>query len=81
MFVIRKEKNEVYSLPVKEIPLDGIKAISSELAQKIVKLLSKSPMSPIGIARALKEHEQKIYPKGYADKHRPEWHRRDHKVK
>lgn len=61
MFVIKKEKNEVYSLPAKEVPLERIKAAGSELAQNILKLLSKSLMSPIGIAKALKEHEQKIY--------------------
>jgi len=61
MFVVKKDRNEVYSLPAKEITLESTRAISSELAQKILKLLVKSSMCPIDVARSLKEHEQKIY--------------------
>ena len=61
MFVIDKQKNEVYSLPAKEISADVAGAVSSELAHKILNLLAKEPMYPIDIAKALKMHEQKIY--------------------
>ena len=61
MFVIDKQKNEVYSLPAKEISADVAGAVSSELARKILNLLAKEPMYPIDIAKALKMHEQKIY--------------------
>ena len=61
MFVIDKQKNEVYSLPAKEIDVKYAKSVSSELAQKILNLLSREPMYPIDIAKTLKVHEQKIY--------------------
>ncbi|MBI3027460.1 S-layer protein [Candidatus Woesearchaeota archaeon] len=61
MFVIDKQKNEVYSLPAKEISAEHAGSISSELAQKILNLLAKEAMYPIDIAKTLKVHEQKIY--------------------
>ena len=61
MFVVKKDKNGVYSLPAKEISLESIRSISSELSQRIIKLLVNAPMIPINIAKTLKEHEQKIY--------------------
>ena len=61
MFIVDKQKNEVYSLPAKEINAGDAGAISSELAQKILSLLVKQQMYPIDIAKALKVHEQKIY--------------------
>ena len=61
MFVIDKQKNEVYSLPAKEISAEHAKSVSSDLAHKILNLLAKEAMYPIDIAKALKVHEQKIY--------------------
>lgn len=61
MFVIDKRKNEVYSLPAQEIAPENAKNFSSDLAIKILKLLTKKPMYPIEIAKELKVHEQKIY--------------------
>ncbi len=61
MFIIDKQKNEVYSLPAKEINVKDAKSASSDLAQKILHLLSKEVMYPIDIAKSLKVHEQKIY--------------------
>ena len=61
MFIINKQKNEVYSLPAKEISAEHAKVVSSPLAQKIISLVSKEPMYPIDIAKSLKMHEQKIY--------------------
>jgi len=61
MFIIDKQKTEVYSLPAKEIKAEDAGSLSSELAQKILSLLAKEPMYPIDIAKALKVHEQKIY--------------------
>ncbi|HLG23643.1 MAG TPA: S-layer protein [Candidatus Nanoarchaeia archaeon] len=61
MFVIDKQKNEVYSLPAKELKADHAKSISSPLAQRIIHLLVKDSMYPIDIAKSLKVHEQKIY--------------------
>lgn len=61
MFIVKKDKNEVYSLPVKEINPKDANIFSSDLAIKILKLLVKEPMYPIEIAKKLKVHEQKIY--------------------
>jgi len=61
MFIIEKEKNEIYSLPAKEISVKYIKCVGSELAQKILNLLEKEPIYPIDIAKTLKVHEQKVY--------------------
>jgi len=61
MFVIDKQKNEVYSLPAKEIAAADAGVLSSELAGKILNLVAKEPMYPIDIARSLKVHEQKVY--------------------
>ena len=61
MFIIEKQKNEIYSLPAKEISVEHAKSVSSELAQKILSLLAKESMYPIDIAKTLKVHEQKIY--------------------
>src|SRR3989344_3865121 len=61
MFVIDRQKNEVYSLPAREIKPEDAGAVSSELAIKILHLLAKEAMYPIVIAKSLKVHEQKIY--------------------
>jgi DNA-binding transcriptional ArsR family regulator len=61
MFVVKKKKNEVYSLPVKEINARDAKIFSSRLAIRILKQLAKEPMYPIEIAKKLKVHEQKVY--------------------
>lgn len=61
MFIINKQKNEVYSLPAKEIKPEDAGVVSSELAHRILNLLAKEAMYPIDIAKALKSHEQKIY--------------------
>ncbi len=61
MFIIDKQKNEVYSLPAREISAEHAGSLSSELAGKILNLLSKEPMYPIDIAKSLKVHEQKVY--------------------
>src|SRR3990167_8357481 len=61
MFIIDKQKNEVYSLPAKEISAEHANSISSGLAQRILHLLAKEAMYPIDIAKALRVHEQKIY--------------------
>lgn len=61
MFVIDKQKNEVFSLPAKEIKAEDAGTVSSGLAHKILNLLGKEAMYPIDIAKSLKVHEQKIY--------------------
>jgi len=61
MFVVKKEKNQIKSLPVKEITVKDAKNFSSDLALNILKLLVKNPMYPIEISKELKVHEQKIY--------------------
>src|SRR3989339_1410957 len=61
MFVIDKQKNEVFSLPAKEIRPEDAASVSSELASKILHLIAREPMYTIDIAKSLKMHEQKIY--------------------
>ena len=61
MFVIDRQKNEVYSLPAREIKPEDAGAVSSELAIKIINFMAKEAMYPIDIAKSLKVHEQKIY--------------------
>lgn len=61
MFVIEKRKNLMYSLPAKEIKVNHLKHLGSELSQKILELLTKQPEYPIELAKKLKVHEQKIY--------------------
>jgi len=61
MFVIKEEKNEIFSLPVKELRPEQIKAVSSELAEKILKIISAKPSYPKEISKKLNIHEQKVY--------------------
>jgi len=61
MFVVKEEKNEIFSLPVKELKPEQIKAVSSELAEKILKIISSKPSYPKEISKKLNVHEQKVY--------------------
>jgi len=61
MFAVEKRKEGVFSLPACEINAEDAKSISSELAIRIIKLLTKKPMYPIELSKELKVHEQKIY--------------------
>lgn len=61
MYVIKKEKGTVGSLPAREIAPAQAKAMTSELAQKILRVLAKEPGYPKDIARKLSVHEQKVY--------------------
>lgn len=61
MFIVEKNKNEILSLPAKELKPEQIKNLNSALAQKILTLIAESPKYPIELAKKLKVHEQKIY--------------------
>ncbi len=61
MFVVEKGKDGVSSLPAVAIEPKDARSLSSELAIKILKLLSEKAMYPVEIARELKVHEQKVY--------------------
>ncbi len=61
MYIVNKIRGEMQSLPAKEIKSEQMKAMKSELAQKILHLLSNQSMYPIEIAKKLKQNEQKIY--------------------
>lgn len=61
MFVVNKTKGEINSLPARELDFKQIKALSSELAQKILLLLAEIPTYPMDLAKQLKVNEQKIY--------------------
>jgi DNA-binding transcriptional ArsR family regulator len=57
MYLVSNEK----SLPCKQVSPISIKALTSPLAQKVVKLLADKESYPRAIASALSVHEQKIY--------------------
>ena len=57
MYLVSDEK----SLPCKQLTPTAVKALTSPLAQKIVKLLADKESYPRAIASALSVHEQKIY--------------------
>ncbi len=61
MFIVKKDKNLVFSLPTKEVKPRLMKLVGSELAIKILKLISEKPSYPVEIAKKLKVHEQKVY--------------------
>jgi DNA-binding transcriptional ArsR family regulator len=61
MFVVKKNKNEILSLPAQEIKAEHAKNFSSDLAIKVLRALMKKPMYPIELAKEFKVHEQKIY--------------------
>ncbi len=61
MFVVKEEKNEIFSLPVKELKPGQVKVVSSELAEKILKIVALEPSYPKEISKKLNVHEQKVY--------------------
>lgn len=61
MFLVDRDKDGFTSLPAKEIKPEDAKSLSSDLAVRILKLLSEKPMYPIELAKELKVHEQKVY--------------------
>jgi DNA-binding Lrp family transcriptional regulator len=61
MFVVDKKKNELSSLPAKEISGRQLKSLGSELAQRIVSEIAKKAAYPRELAKKLKINEQKVY--------------------
>jgi len=61
MFIVDKREDGMYGLPANELSAKAMGTLSSELAQKIVSLLTLEPLYPIEIAKRLMMHEQKIY--------------------
>ena len=61
MQVVKRTGKNVLSVSAKEIGGSQLKSISSDLAQKILKILSKGESYPKEIAKQLKMHEQKVY--------------------
>ncbi|MEM3370985.1 MAG: S-layer protein [Candidatus Woesearchaeota archaeon] len=61
MLIVSKHKNRIFSLPASELSPAEAKHISSQLALKIIKLISEKPSYPLEIARALRVNEQKVY--------------------
>ena len=60
VFVVKQEKEDMYSLPAQEVDLDNLRNLSS-LAIEIMKLIADEGMYPAQIAKKLEQHEQKIY--------------------
>lgn len=61
MFVVEKAKGEMSSLPARELSFSQIKALGSQLAQKIALEIAKKPSYAMEIAKKLKVNEQKVY--------------------
>lgn len=61
MYVIKRTKQELSSLPAKEIDFSSIRSLSSELAQKILCMIVEDSDYPKRIAEKLNVHEQKVY--------------------
>ena len=61
MFVVKRTKTELASLPAKELEPSAAKALTSKLAQKILSLLAKKPSYAMDVAKSLKINEQKVY--------------------
>ena len=62
MFVIKKEKGGIFSLPAAELSLGAARCLKSRLAQDILgRLAEHGPSYAAAIARELRVHEQKVY--------------------
>jgi DNA-binding transcriptional ArsR family regulator len=61
MYVVKKTKEGMSSLPAKELSLKQVKALSSALAQRIVEELARKSTYAMDLAKKLKENEQKVY--------------------
>lgn len=61
MFVVKYKEGKTLSLPSKQLKIDQLKSLSSDLAHKIIDHISSSPSYPKEIAKALKVDEQKVY--------------------
>lgn len=60
LYVVKKQE-QTLSMPALELPLKHVRAVSSELAQRILKNIASEAKYPKQIAAALKVHEQKVY--------------------
>ena len=61
MYIIKKDKGFLMSIPAKELEAEKIKHLNSELALKILELLTDKELYPKQIAEQLKLNEQKVY--------------------
>lgn len=61
MIVVDTRNKSVVSLPAKALSQKQLRAASSPLAQRILHELAKEPMYPMGLAKKLRLHEQKVY--------------------
>ena len=61
MQIIKRAKQQTVSLPAKELTFEQIKPLTSNLAQRILKLIAEKPQYPKAIAKALNVNEQKVY--------------------
>jgi DNA-binding transcriptional ArsR family regulator len=60
-YIVKEEKGKQKIFKAKEIEAKKMNVFGSELAIKIIKELAKKPSCAMDLARALNEHEQKIY--------------------
>jgi len=61
MYIVEKSSNKLYSLPAMEVKGRSLSVFGSDLANRILKILSEGPAYPKEIAEKLHVHEQKVY--------------------
>jgi DNA-binding transcriptional ArsR family regulator len=61
MHLVKKQRNETFSLPCRELSPAAIKSVSSGLAQRILRALAEGEAYPRALAQQLHVHEQKVY--------------------
>lgn len=61
MKIVKEENNKSYSIEANEISCENLSVLSTKTSKDILNLISKKPMYPKQIAKALNLHEQNIY--------------------
>lgn len=61
MFIVKRQRSFISSLPAKEIVGADAGAFASALSQRILRELAARPAYPMELARRLRENEQKVY--------------------
>ncbi len=61
MIVVDNVQKSLTSLPAKQVSANQLKAMQSELAQRILRALAQKPSYAMSLARDLRVHEQKVY--------------------
>jgi DNA-binding transcriptional ArsR family regulator len=61
MFIVKKQGEQILSIPAGEISLKHLRHFNSELVSRIIEALKSRELYPKALAQQLGEHEQKVY--------------------